>query len=83
MKIGISYNPCSSGFLRYGKDAFQKIRSFGFSAIDYCLSDTETPLYALSNDALAAKMIEEREAAAAAGFSSAAIGLAKDCKAKK
>jgi len=50
MKIGIIYDPYQKGYARFGSDCFEVIRRHGFSAIDFNMADTETPLYAL-NDA--------------------------------
>lgn len=67
MKIGILFDPYGKAHARYGKDAFAKIKSAGFSCVDYNICNTETELYSLSETDFAAAIRKIKLAAAEAG----------------
>lgn len=47
MKIGVSVEPYGKAANCYGEEMFQKLRSFGFSAIDYNITGTKYELYTM------------------------------------
>lgn len=68
MKIGVSVEPYGKAANCYGDELFQKLGSFGFSAIDYNISGTKYELYSMDDDAFAQRLGNERAAAEAAGL---------------
>lgn len=67
MKIGILFDPYGKVHARYGKEAFAKIKSAGFSAVDYNISNTGTELYSLNETDFAATIQAVKRAAEDAG----------------
>lgn len=68
MKIGVSISPYGKAAYCYGDEKYEKLRSFGFSAIDFNLSNTKNALYAMDDAAFAQKILSEKAAAQAAGL---------------
>ena len=67
MKIGV--NGISAGaFGRYGDKALEKMRSFGFEALDYNLSDTESEIYKISEEEARARLLALKADCDAAGI---------------
>ena len=68
MKIGVSISPYGKEAHCFGEEKYKKIRSFGFSAIDFNISNTKSELYAMDDAAFAQKILSEKAAAEAAGL---------------
>lgn len=68
MKIGVSVEPYGKAANCFGEELFQKLGSFGFSAIDYNISGTKYELYSMDDDAFSQRLGNERAAAEAAGL---------------
>lgn len=68
MRIGTTFRPKAMAHGRFGERAFGKIRSHGFDAVDYNISETETELYAWDEVTLKANMQEEAARCRAAGL---------------
>ena len=68
MKIGVSIEPYGKAAHCFGKEKFKKISSFGFSAIDYNMSNTRNALYAMDDSEFEQKILAETAAAQAAGL---------------
>lgn len=68
MKIGVSYDPYGKIPACFGEERFAKLKSFGFSAIDYKMAGTRSELYAMSDGELEQKLTAERKALEAAGL---------------
>lgn len=64
MKAGI----CSQGFERFGDERYKKIKSFGFSCVDFDMISTETEFYSCPEQELVQKMLCEKELADNAGI---------------
>lgn len=59
MKIGVS-GISPGGFGRYGERALERMRSFGFAALDYNLSDTEAEIYKIPDGEARARLLRLR-----------------------
>lgn len=68
MKIGVSIEPYGKPAHCFGDDKFKILSSFGFSAVDYNISNTKNALYAMDDGAFAQKILAEKAAADAAGL---------------
>ena len=68
MKIGVSISPYGKAAYCYGDEKFEKLRTFGFSAIDFNLSNTKNALYAMDDAGFTQKILSEKAAAQAAGL---------------
>ena len=68
MKIGVSIEPYGKAANYFGQELFQKISSFGFSAIDYGIPGTKYELYSMDDEAFEQRLLAERAAAQAAGL---------------
>ena len=68
MKIGVSIEPYGKAANCFGEKLFQKLGSFGFSAIDYNISGTLYELYSMDDDAFTQRLLAEKEAARKAGL---------------
>lgn len=68
MKIGVSIEPYGKAANYFGEELFQKLSSFGFSAIDYNISGTLYELYSMDDAAFEQKLFAEKAAAQAAGL---------------
>lgn len=68
MKIGVSIEPYGKAAHCYGDEKFEKTRGFGFSAIDYNMSNTKNALYSMDEEAFRQKILAEKAAAEAAGL---------------
>jgi len=68
MKIGVSIEPYGKPAHCFGDDKFKILSGFGFSAIDYNISNTKNALYAMDDGAFAQKILAEKAAADAAGL---------------
>ena len=68
MKIGVSIEPYGKAAHCFGEEKFKKISSFGFSAIDYNMSNTRNALYAMDDSEFEQKILAETAAAQAAGL---------------
>ena len=68
MKIGISIEPYGKAAHCYGDEKFEKVRSFGFSAIDYNMSNTKNALYSMDEEDFQQKILAEKAAAEVAGL---------------
>ena len=68
IKIGISFNPSSCGYGRYGNDKFLKLKQHGYDAVDYCLAHTDIELYSLNENELKEKLNQEKAFAKTAGI---------------
>lgn len=68
MKIGVSIEPYGKPAHCFGEEKFKKVSSFGFSAIDYNMSNTKNALYAMDDAAFEQKILSEKAAAEAAGL---------------
>lgn len=68
MKIGISIAPYGKEAERFGKELFEKLSGFGFSAIDYNIPGTKYELYDWEEATLEEKMAAEKAALAKAGL---------------
>ena len=69
MNIGISFDNNPRGYARFGKETFEKIKSLGFSTLDYNISDASAPLYRVSVEELAPMMRERKSAIESVGLS--------------
>jgi sugar phosphate isomerase/epimerase len=68
MKIGVSVEPYGKAANYFGDKLFQKLASFGFSAVDYNISGTLYELYSMDDEAFAQRLASERAAAQKAGI---------------
>lgn len=68
MKIGVSVDPYGKAANLYGEEMFQKLRSFGFSAIDYNITCTKYELYTMDDESFTQRLSKEKAAADAAGI---------------
>ena len=68
MKIGISIEPYGKAANCFGTELFQKLHSFGFSAVDYSIPGTKYELYDMDDAAFAQRLASEKAAAEAAGL---------------
>lgn len=68
MKIGISIAPYGKEAMVFGEELFKKLRSFGFSAIDYNIPGTRYELYEWDEETLEQRMLAEKAALEAAGL---------------
>lgn len=68
MRIGISIDPYSNGYARFGGAKYLRIAQDGFSAIDYNMADTDIELYSMSDAEAEEKMLAEKAAAEYAGI---------------
>lgn len=69
MKIGIYYNYFIPGrFARFGEERFQKLKSFGYDALDYSLSDTDQFPYTGAQNEVTAFLKKEKNMIADAGI---------------
>lgn len=68
MKIGISIAPYGKEAERFGGELFKKLRSFGFSAVDYNIPGTKYELYAWDEETLEQRMLAEKATLEAAGL---------------
>lgn len=68
MKIGVSVEPYGKAANLYGEEMFQKLSSFGFSAIDYNINGTRYELYSMDDKAFTQRLSKEKAAADAAGI---------------
>ncbi len=68
MKIGLSIDPYGSGYARFGNDKFIKMAQHGFSAVDYKIANTQSPLYSMSDTRLRQKMQQEKSFVQSAGI---------------
>ena len=68
MKIGIEANMFNNGFMRWGDKRYEKIKEFGFSCVDYGMSDTTTVIYTLDDDSLKEFLANEKALAEKAGI---------------
>lgn len=68
MKIGVSISPYGKEAHCFGEEKYKKISSFGFSAIDFNISNTNSELYAMDDAAFAQKILSEKTAIQAAGL---------------
>ena len=68
MKIGISIEPYGKAANYFGDELFQKLASFGFSAVDYSIPGTKYELYAMDDAAFEQQLLGEKAAAEAAGL---------------
>ena len=66
MKIGIEYKKSLGETL--GSSALEKLKSFGFDALDYQIADTNSDIYAMSEEASIAFLCKEREQIEEAGL---------------
>ena len=68
MKIGVSVEPYGKAANCFGEELFQKLSSFGFSAIDYNITGTRYELYSMDDAAFEERLAKEKAAAQAAGM---------------
>lgn len=68
MKIGLSVDPFGSGYARFGENKFKTMAQHGFSAVDYKIANTDTPLYGMGRVELQQKMHQEKLSAQRAGI---------------
>ncbi len=68
MKIGVSISPYGKAAHCFGEEKYKKIRSFGFSAIDFNLSNTGNALYAMDDAGFKQKILAEKTAMQEAGL---------------
>lgn len=68
MKIGVSVSPYGKEAHCFGEEKYKMVRSFGFSAIDFNISNTKSPLYAMDDAAFRQKILSEKAAVEAAGL---------------
>ena len=68
MKIGVSVEPYGKAANLYGEEMFQKLSSFGFSAIDYNITGTRYELYSMDDKAFTQRLSKEQAAADAVGI---------------
>ena len=68
MKIGVSIEPYGKAANCFGEEVFQKLGSFGFSAIDYNISGTKYELYSMDDAAFEQRLRQEKAAAQEAGL---------------
>ena len=68
MKIGVSVEPYGKAANLYGEEMFQKLSSFGFSAIDYNITGTRYELYSMDDKAFTQRLSKEKAAADAGLF---------------
>lgn len=66
MKIGIEYKKSLGATL--GSSALKKLKSFGYDALDYQIADTNSDIYAMSEEASIAFLCKEREQIEEAGL---------------
>ena len=68
MKIGISIAPYGKEAERFGGELFKKLRSFGFSAVDYNIPGTKYELYEWDEETLEQRMLAEKATLEKAGL---------------
>ena len=68
MKIGVSIEPYGKAANYFGEELFQKLASFGFSAVDYSIPGTKYELYEMDDAAFEQRLLREKAAAEAAGL---------------
>ena len=66
MKIGIEYKKSLGATL--GSSALEKLKSFGFDALDYQIADTNSEIYTMSEEVSLAFLRKEREQIEEAGL---------------
>lgn len=66
MKIGIEFNIFNSGYCRYGDKKYIKLKEYGFSCIDFNMSNTNTEIY--TSPASDELLLREKTLADAAGI---------------
>lgn len=68
MKTGIQYSMIYSPFSCYGDDKFNKIKEFGFDAVDFGMTVTDDDLYRLSKEEADKILLKEKHLAQKAGI---------------
>lgn len=64
MKIGIYH----ARYTRFGEECYRKMKAHGFSCVDFGMADTETPLYAASEEEFREMLLHEKQLAEEAGM---------------
>lgn len=68
MKIGVSISPYGKAAHCFGEEKYKMLSSFGFSAIDFNISNTNSALYAMDDAAFEQKILSEKAAMLSAGL---------------
>ena len=64
MKIGV-YDP---HYRHYGEQTYQKLKSYGFSCVDYSMANTDTALYSCGDEAFREKLLHDKKLVEEAGL---------------